>query len=233
MAQGNSMRELSKDGSVHVTDEKINTIISATGAVLSLLAGGYLVTISSIHYKPWHLFSFTIYGFTLVNLFAISAMHHGVNASPRLEYMLRQFDFFSIFLFIAGCFTPVCLVLTRDAGGPLILAIIWMVAIVGITVKAMYPDIPKWVTNAMYVGMGWVGALCVVPVYHKIGWKGLLIFVIGGVLYTIGSFIYYFERPNPIPGKFGFHEIWHLFVFAAASSHCYFMLHYVLPFSLS
>lgn len=229
MGTHKQLRTVSKDGSLHVTDERINTLVSGCGAGLSFIAVGYLVMASVIPYKPWHLLGFTIYGFTLINLFSISALHHGIDASPKLEYMFRQFDYFSIFLFIAGSFTPVCLVLVRHGTGFAILAMVWLSAIGGIALKALYPDIPKWVTNAMYVGMGWMGALYILPVFHKVGWEGILVFFIGGVLYTGGSFIYYFEKPNPVPGKFGFHEIWHFCVLAAAASHYFFMYFFILP----
>lgn len=226
-----SPRRLSKDGSIHVTDEVFNTFSSATAAVFSIIGVVYLLYQASLADKPWHLFGFAVYGFGLITLFVLSALHHGINASPRTEHLLRQLDYFAIFLMIAGTMTPFGTILLRGTlRGEIILVALWGLAVIGIILKGFFPHIPKWFTLALYVGMGWIGVGIFPPVYRLLGLKALLWVLIGGLFYTVGSIIYYLEKPNPIPGKFGFHEIWHLCVIAGAATHFALIYFYLLPY---
>ena len=212
-------RLLSKDGSVQITDEICNTLISSLGAALSAIGSAVLV------YRAWaagdfrQLLGFSIYGLGLTAMFAASALHHGVNGSPRTNHLLRQFDYYAIFIMIAGSFTPFCLILLRDRW--FVLGLVWALAITGIIVKALFPHVSRWVMLSIYIGMGWLGLLIAGPIYRAIPWQGFLMFLLGGLFFTVGGVIYGIEKPNPIPGRFGFHEIWHSFVLAGAASHFY------------
>ena len=214
---------LSKDGSIHVTDEVYNTLISSLGVLLSVIGVIFLVCRAHLAGQLWHVVSFSIYGVGLISVFLASALHHGVNGSPRTNHLLRQLDYFAIFLMIAGTFTPFCLIFLRDSLGWPVMVFVWSLAILGITLKALFPHIPKWVTLSFYIGMGWLGLLIVKPVYSAIHWQGGVAFFLGGFFFTVGGLIYGLEKPNPFPGKFGFHEIWHCFVLAGAASHFYIM----------
>lgn len=213
-----SLRTLSKDGSVHVTDEFYNTLISGTAAFVFLLASISLIFLSVQTHKPLHVIAFTIYGLALVNLFIASALHHGVDGSEELEHSLRQYDYYSISLMIAGTFTPLCLILLRNSFGWMILGIMWFLAISGIVLKMIFPHLPKWISTSVFIGMGWLGVLLAKPLYllspYAIG-----LIALGGLFYTGGAIIFSIEKPNPLPGRFGFHEIWHLCVVAGAASH--------------
>ena len=217
------MPRLSKDGSVHITDEIYNTLISSLGAILSLVGGTFLVYRAQGAGHFWHVLGFSVYGMGLVNTFASSALHHGVNGSPKTNHLLRQLDYFAIFIMIAGTVTPFCLILLRNPLGWMVLGLIWTLAIMGIILKGLYPEIPKWVTLSLYIGMGWLGLLIAKPVYQSIQGHGLFALLLGGIFFTVGGLIYGLEKPNPFPGKFGFHEIWHCFVLAGAASHFYIM----------
>ena len=109
------------------------------------------------------------------------------------------------------------------------MVVVWALAAAGITIKAVFPDVPKWFTNTLYICMGWVGVVLIFHVMPTIGLTGLLLLIIGGIFYSVGAVIFYIEKPNPVPGKFGFHEIWHLFVLAGAIIHFVFMFSIVLP----
>lgn len=222
-------QRLSKDGSPHVTDEVWNTVISTFGAIFALVGVVALVVSACEAKKTWSIVAFSIYGVTLFGMFLISALHHGVNGSQRVNHLLRQLDYYAVFTLIAGTFTPFCLVLFRTPVGISLFVVIWFLAGVGITFKATYPTIPKWFTNTLYVGMGWIGLAIVFPLAGSLPWHAWLLFFLGGVLYTVGSFFYYLERPNPLPGKFGFHEIWHFFVITAAACHFFVIFMYILP----
>ncbi len=220
---------LSKDGSRHVTDEVINTVTHMAGAIFSLLGTVLLITLSAAAGKIWHIVAFSLYGFSLVLLFLASSFHHGISHSKKLDGFFRLFDYLAIFLLIAGTYTPLCLILSRDAWGWSTFGVIWALAAAGITIKSAFPNVPKWFTNTLYVCMGWVGIAMVVHIMPAIGMEGIMLILIGGILYSAGSVIFYIEKPNPIPGKFGFHEIWHIFVLAGAVIHYLFMFYIALP----
>jgi hemolysin III len=221
-------RNLSKDHSVHVTDEKINTASHLTGAVFSLL-GTVLLVVQSVQAADiWKVISFSVYGGSLFLLFLFSTFHHGISAGEGWDRIFRLFDYCAVFLLIAGTFTPICLVLSRNTWGWSVLGVVWLVAIAGITVKSVFPDLPKWVSTTLYVSMGWIGGILCVRLFSAIGISGAALIIVGGVFYTVGVIIYSREKPNPVPGKFGFHEIWHLFVLAGALIHYLFMYLMVL-----
>lgn len=210
---------LSKDGSVHVTDEFYNTLISGIGAVLAAIGASFLIRRAWTEGQTAAVVAFSIYGFTLVNMFVCSALHHGVDGSPRTNHRLRQFDYYAIFLMIAGTFTPYCLLLLRNRLGWIVLGVIWTLAVAGILFKAFYPHAPKWLVTSIFIGMGWLGLVIAKPVYMTIHGQGFAPLFLGGVFFTVGGLIYGMEKPNPFPGSFGFHEIWHVFVLAGAASH--------------
>jgi len=219
----------SKDGSPHVTDEVFNTVSHLAGLIFALVVLVLLVVYASIQAKPWHIVSFSIYGASLVALFLASTLHHGINGSPKVEHRLLILDYCAIFLLIAGSYTPVCLVMMRTPLGWSIFGVTWALAISGILLKTLYPGVPKWVTNTIYVCMGWLAILLAVPLLHVMPLMGLIGLIVGGVLYTVGSVIFYLEKPNPIPERFGFHEIWHVLVLLGALSHSLVMFFSVLP----
>jgi len=228
--QENNQPKLSKDGSIHVTDEVINTMTHMSGAMFSLLGTILLIVFASLQGKFWHTVSFSIYGLSLMLVFLASTFHHGIDGSKRVNNFFRIFDYLVIFGLIAGTYTPLCLVLMRDAWGWSIFAAVWAVAATGIAVKASIPRVPKWFTNTFYITLGWMGAILIFKVMPLIGFSGFAMMLGGGIIYTLGAVIFYIEKPNPIPGKFGFHEIWHLFVLVAALVHYLFMFYIVLPF---
>lgn len=223
-------RKLSKDGSTHVTDEVYNTVISAVGALLAAVGSALLIFKALKADKPWHLLAFSIYSFGLVNLFLLSALHHGINSTERVENILRRLDYFAIFLMIAGSISPFCLILLRNTYGLGILGLMWGVAFGGIALQMKFPDLPRWFTTAQYLGMGWLGMLVVMKVWHLLTGPAIFLLALGGIIYTAGAVIYVIEKPNPLPGKFGFHEIWHLFVLTASACHYGIMYFYLLPY---
>ncbi len=222
-------RKLSKDGSIHVTDEIYNTAISSVGTLLAALGSALLIFQSLVAQKPWHLLAFSIYSFGLVNLFLLSALHHGINSTERVENILRRLDYFIIFIMIAGAMTPFCLILLRTTYGFSILGFMWILALGGIAIQLKFPHLPKWFTTGQYIGLGWLGCIVVYNVWDLLPWEALFLLVLGGLIYTVGAVIYVVEKPNPFPGKFGFHEIWHLFVLAGTACHFSILYFYLLP----
>ena len=219
----------SKDGSTHVTDEIINTATHILGSFFALFGSALLIVSAAVEGKVWHVVSFSVYGTSLLLLFVASSLHHGVNFSRRLNNLFRLFDYIAIFLLIAGTYTPLSLVVQRNSWGWTLFGVVWTLTFIGITIKCLYPELPRWVSNTFYIGIGWVGAILIIRSVPLIGKAGFALIFIGGVVYTIGAMIFYLEKPNPVPGKFGFHEIWHLFVLTGAVMHYLFMYYIVLP----
>ncbi len=223
-----SPRTLSKDGSLHVTDEICNTLISSVGALLSLAGTILLITFSVQAHKFWQILSFSIYGPTVIFVFLSSALHHGIDGSEKTEHLLRQLDYYAIFLAIAGTVTPFCLILFRNNRGWSLLGLVWSLALAGIVLKTFFHHLPKWVWVGIYIGMAWSSLVILYPLYRLMP-TGLEMILAGGLFFMVGSAIYYLEKPNPFPGKFGFHEIWHLFVVAGMASNFSVMYFYLLP----
>jgi len=223
------MRELSKDKSPHVTDEIFNTASHLTGAILAVLGTVLLVVEAAAAGKIWHIISFAIYGLSLLLLFIASSLHHGIDASPRTEEVLRTFDYLAIFPLIAGTYTPFCLVVLRGTLGWSVFGVVWGVAIVGIVMKAAIRSLPKWVSNTFYLTLGLMSVVMVVPLFSALNITAVALLLLGGIFYIAGNVIFTIEKPNPLPGKFGFHEIWHIFVLAGAFLHYLIMYLYILP----
>jgi len=159
-----------------------------------------------------------VYGATLVTLFAVSAAYHRRLWSLRARRLLGRLDHSAIFLLIAGTYTPLGLLIGPGAGHRL-LAMVWAGALLGIAVVVGWPAIPKRLRAAIYVVLGWVVAPVLPELRAVLGDGALALFFAGGALYTIGAVIYGARRPDPFPRTFGFHEIFHLLVIAAAACH--------------
>lgn len=213
------LRAISKDGSSTVTDEFYNTWIAMLGLVLAIVGCIYLLKTSADADKPWHLLGYSIYTFGAVTLLLMSVLHHGIDGTEREEDFLRRMDYYAIFVMIAATQTPFCLILVRNAMGWTLLGIEWGLCILGIVLKAGFPRVPKKITTGIYLLMGWLGVFTVYPLYTALGPPSVVLLALGGILYTVGSAIFMWERPNPWPGKFGFHEIWHAMVVTAALCH--------------
>lgn len=221
-------QQLSKDGSVHVTDERINTISHLFGTCFAVVGAALLIAQASSQGDPWKIVGFSIYGASVVLLFLCSTLHHGLDLGPRLNELLRTLDYTSVFGLIAGTVTPLVLVLFDNVYGWTVLGVVWGIAVLGIVLRSVWRQLPKWVTNTLYITLGWMTVLLVgAGVDLPLG--ALALMAAGGVVYSIGFVIFVLERPNPIPGVFGFHELWHLLVVVAAALHYLLMYFYVLP----
>ncbi len=225
------MRKRSKDGSIHVTDERINTATHLVASILSLLGASLLVARAAAEASVWHIVSFSIYGTGLVLLFLASTLHHGIHASKKSEEFFRTLDYLAIFPLIAGSYTPFCLVVIRGVFGWTVFAVIWIVAITGIALRASIRSLPKWITTTFYLTLGLVSLVLVPSLFGKIPETAFLL-AAGGFFYVAGNIIFTIEKPNPVPGIFGFHEIWHLFVIAGAFLHFLIMYFFILPYPI-
>jgi hemolysin III len=218
----------SRDGSVHVTDERINTVTHLAASCFALVGAALLVAQASVEGDPWKIVGLAVYGVSVLTLFVASTLHHGIDRGPRVNEVLRTLDYASVFLLIAGSITPLVLVLFRNTYGWTVLGAVWLVAAAGIVARSMLRDLPKYVTNTLYIALGWMPVLLVgagVP----LPFGAYALMAAGGLLYSVGFVIFVVERPNPVPGVLGFHEIWHVLVVLAAVLHYLLMYRYVLP----
>lgn len=226
---GGAARRLSKDGSASVTDERVNTITSVIGACVSLLGSALLISQAAAQGDAWKIVGFSVYGLSLLTLFVSSALHHGISAAEAVERRLRTFDYVSVFGLIGGTVTPIVLVLDRSVVGWAVLGSVWAVALLGIVLRSVRHDLPRHITNTLYIVLGWFPAVLVLGLTN-LPLTALTLIVLGGLIYSAGFVIYTTERPNfrrhPV---FGFHELWHCCVIAGALAHYLFMYWYVLP----
>jgi hemolysin III len=159
-----------------------------------------------------------VYGASALTLFATSALYHRITWSPRARLLAGRVDHAAIFLLIAGTYTPLCLRLGPGLGHGL-LALVWVVAAAGMALALTWDDAPKALRAAVYIGLGWVFVPAVPALLATLGVAGLALLLLGGLLYTVGAVIFARRRPDPFPAHFGYHEIFHLLVVAAAACH--------------
>jgi hemolysin III len=152
-----------------------------------------------------------------------------VRAGPRVLVWLRKLDHSAIYLLIAGTYTPICLYFFTGFWRTGMLAIIWALALVGIAAKLVVINAPRWVTAGIYLVMGWLSLIAVREIVTRLPAGALVLLALGGLAFTVGAVIYMLKRPNPLPGVFGFHEIWHIFVILGAFSHFALVAFYVAP----
>lgn len=218
----------SRDGSVHVTDERINTLSHLVGACLTVLGGAILLAQTAEGGDPWRIVGLSVYCASLLTLFVCSTLHHALDRGPRVNELLRTLDYTSVFFLIAGTVTPLVLVLYRTTFGWAVLGAVWMVAVLGIVLRSVWRQLPKSVTNSLYIVLGWM-PVALVGSGVEVPLGALALMAAGGVVYSVGFVIFVVERPNPVPGVLGFHELWHLLVIVAATLHFLLMYLYVRP----
>ncbi len=173
-----------------------------------------------------HILSLLVFIVSMVLLYAASTLYHSLNLSEKMNRILKKTDHMMIFVLIAGTYTPICLnVLDKETGIPL-LGLVWLIAAVGIIIKAFFVYCPKWFSSLLYIGMGWLCVLVFSRLLNEMSNEAFGWLVAGGIIYTIGGIIYALKLPvfNSLHKNFGSHEIFHLFVMAG--SFCHFVLMY-------
>jgi hemolysin III len=205
--------------------EPVNSLthlIAAFVAFVGIIALAYLA-----RDDPTKLASLCLYGLTLLLMFSTSAIYHMTQTGPKAALFLRKLDHSAIYLLIAGTYTPICLHYFTGFWRGGFLAIIWSLGLIGIAVKLFVINAPRWVTAAVYLLMGWLSIAGVGEILSKMPIGAIAWLLAGGLFFTGGAFVYILKKPNPFPGVFGFHEIWHIFVILGAFSHFALMLTYV------
>jgi hemolysin III len=197
--------------------EPVNSLTHWCGAILALI--GLIVLLVVRWGMTAKVISLAIYGVSLIFLFSASAIYHMVLVKEEVLEIFRKVDHAAIYCLIAGTYTPFCVNAFSGFWQWGMLSIIWSLALVGILVKIFYIRAPRWLNAGIYLVMGWLclaaigQMLAVLPVW-VISWL-----IAGGIIYTLGAVVYITKIFNFVPGVFGFHEVWHIFVMLAAAAH--------------
>ncbi len=197
--------------------EPVNSLTHWIGAILAL--AGLIALLVVGWGTPAKVVSLIIYGASLIFLFSASATYHMVRAKDKVLEIFRKIDHSAIYFLIAGTYTPFCINAFTGFWKWGMLTIIWSLALIGIGIKVFIIRVPRWLNAGIYIAMGWlvIGAsgqlLAALPVW-VLTWL-----LIGGIVYTLGAVVYITKMFNFVPGVFGFHEVWHIFVLLAAAAH--------------
>jgi hemolysin III len=204
--------------------DPVSGLIHLVSAALALI--GLVVLIIAGRGSMLRVFSLVVYGLSLVTLFTASAVYHLVQMPNADTSRLRKFDHAAIYVLIAGTYTPICLNFFNGILQWGFLAFIWAFALAGVVVKLFVIKAQRWVTAGIYLVMGWMAVFVIKPMLAVIPIGGLWWMLAGGLLYTIGAVIYITKKLDLVPGVFGFHEVWHVFVTLAAACHFIMILKY-------
>jgi hemolysin III len=200
----------------HLTKPRLRGILHQWGAIFAAGAGMVLVAMAPAG-RPR--FGAAVFALTLCTLFAVSAFYHRVTWEPAARARMRRLDHASIFLLIAGTYTPLAIVgLPLGIGGTL-LCWIWAGAFLGIAQSVFWVSAPKAVSAALAIAVGWMIVPYFGAVLAVLGGVAMTMLLVGGIAYTLGALAYAFKRPNPIPGVFAYHEVFHGLTLLAAVLH--------------
>lgn len=203
-------------------EEKFNVISHGIGLILSIVALVLLVVYASIYGSSYHIVSFSIYGASLIVLYSASTLYHYIQ-STKIRYRLNIFDHASIYILIAGTYTPFTLVVLKGWVGWAIFGVSWGLAITGVVLKFFYTGKYDKISTITYVLMGWLIIFAVKPLVTNLPFEGLMWLLSGGIFYTAGAVLYSVKRI-----KYN-HAVFHIFVLLGSISHFIAVFFYVLP----
>jgi hemolysin III len=195
------------------------------GVLLSVVA--LVALLSRAHGRPMHVIGFTVYGASLILLYAASALAHSIHCSPRTGEHLDRLDYSAIFLLIAGTYTPLCLVPLRGPWGWGLLVAVWLLAAVGIAAVWLWRSRRTWARVTIYLCMGWLALLATGEIFRTFPTSAVAWLVAGGVVYSVGAVVFITDRPHLWPGRFMAHDLWHVMVLLGSACHFIVMLDFV------
>ena len=173
--------------------------------------------------------SLFVYGLSLILMFSASTAYHLTRSTPQVLQRLRKFDHTSIYLLIAGTYTPLCLYFFTGFWRWGLLGIIWAMALAGVVVKLFVINAPRWLTAGIYLVMGWLSIFAIKEMLATMPVGALAWLLAGGLFFTLGAVIYITKKPDLYPGVFGFHELWHIFVILGCLSHFIMVAAFIAP----
>jgi hemolysin III len=193
--------------------------LHAYAAAASVASGAVLIAVASA-LRGWPGGTTTgIYCATVTLLFGTSALYHRVDWGPAGHRVMKRLDHSMIFVFIAGTYTPIAALTLPRAQAVGVLAAVSIGALFGVVLQTAWPAAPRWLSAPCYIALGWVAVFVMPELLHSAGVAAFVLIVAGGLVYTVGGLVYALRRPNPVPGVFGFHEVFHLCTLIAALCH--------------
>jgi hemolysin III len=173
---------------------------------VAIAAGIVLVVVADGAPAKW---ASAVFAMSSLLLFGMSALYHRFDWSPRTKVLLKRFDHSNIFVLIAGTYTPIAILALPPEKGVILLVAVWAGALVGIGFRVFWIHAPRWLYVALYIALGWAATMYLVDIF-QVNPATMVLVVVGGLLYTGGAVMYALKRPNPWPGHFGFHELFHV-----------------------
>ena len=196
-----------------------SAITHGVGAGLALIGAIYLL-IGSALAGNWLSFAmFAVYGASMVCLYTASTLYHCLRTAVPARLALRKYDHCSIYLLIAGSYTPICTLSLEGRVGIPMLTAIWVLAALGIWLTIAKGNIPRLITSLIYLGMGWLAVFAIVPLHRCLSTAGFFWLVAGGILYSVGGVLYALKWPGRDNPRFGCHEIFHAFIVLGSAAH--------------
>ncbi len=198
--------------------DPVSGLTHLAGAVLSAI-GMIGLVYGSWDMGPRVISAMVIYGVSMILLYLASSVYHLLHVSDSVRLTLRRVDHAMIPIFIAGSYTPFCMIALNDSLGYSILVSVWVLTIAGLLKSIFWIHAPRWVPAVLYVIMGWLSLIMITPLWHGLTGSGFWCLILGGLSYSVGALVYARKWPDPWPPVFGFHEIWHLFVLGGSIFH--------------
>jgi hemolysin III len=202
-------------------EEIANAVTHGLGWAGSVVALIVLVALAARYGTLLHIVSSAVYGVTMMLLYTSSTMYHALS-DPRAKRVFKIFDHSSIYLLIAGTYTPFTLITLHGPWGFSLFGLVWAIAVAGISAEAFWVYRPKWLSTVIYLAMGWLVVLAGRPLIWSLPPGGLTLLAAGGLAYTLGT-VFYVLRVRYM------HAVWHVFVLAGSALHFFAVLFYVLP----
>jgi hemolysin III len=199
------------------------------GIVLALGAFVILIWMGITARNPLALIGFIVFGLSQIALYTASTLHHSLRVSAANMARLLKFDCMMVVVFIAGTYTPVCLLALHGAWRWGLLGSIWALVAGGLVMMGRWMQAPRWISTTYYVLLGWVGLVAAPVLFHALPTQGFIWMLVGGAVYTVGALVFLFDWPNPIPGVFEAHALWHLFVLGGSACCFWLIVRYVAP----
>ncbi len=213
------MNKRKKNSKVFTLGEEIaNAVTHGIGALMGIVALCLLIVFASLKGNIWHIISFTIYGVSFLILYMNSTLYHAIT-NKKAKHVFEILDHSSIYVFIAGTYTPFALTILRESKGWYIFVSVWSITVIGVVLKVFFVKRFEILSTLIYILMGWMIVIDYKFLGENFNKIGLRLLVVGGVLYTVGTIFYTWKRPKY------FHAVWHIFVILGSISHFFSVLY--------
>ena len=207
--------------------EPVNTLTHFIPFIAAIVGLVFLILMSKNDISK--LITMTIYGLSMIALYGASSVYHWVRTTPQKELILKKVDHIAIYFLIAGSYTPVFYYGLVGAWRWTMLIAVWTLAIIGMALKLWFIHAPRYVSSAFYVSLGWIALVPFLQLIKHLEMGAIILMAVGGVVYTIGAIIYATKIFDFFPKRFGFHEIFHLFIATGSIVHFFMILIYIVP----